>query len=158
MGNMSLANIIMELGGIGAVVSLVTNLIQGYRTAILDQQQFQRDQARQDHELEHRDNMAKIQALISTDIGAWVHRILVVSALLIISATVWGPLFFADVSVTWYWPTEGGFFSFDFDKIKPFTVGSKEAARQIAILPIHIAMMSNILAFYLINRPFKRRY
>jgi hypothetical protein len=154
--DMNLTTIIMELGGIGAVVSLFTNLIQGYRQARLDEMKFQREQARIDKGEEDKDNADKRSWLDKSEVGAWVHRVLVITALAIISSTVWAPLFFDNVAVTWYWPKEGSFLFWSWENLKPLTVGSVNATKHIAILPIHIAMVGNILSFYLVNRPFKR--
>jgi len=160
---MNWAQIIAELGGGGAILSLVVNLAQQYRQATLDRMKFDRDNARQDASQEDAQILLKMEKIASSDLGAWVHRLIVIVSMLIISSPIWAPLLafvpFSEhmVGVVWYWPTEGSFILFEWSKLKELVIGPASADVMIGVLPIHIAMTTNVMGFYFINRIYKRK-
>jgi len=160
---MNWATIIAELGGGGALLSALINLTQGYRQAHLDLQKQKREDNRKDVTEENKDIYVKLDKISSSDLGAWVHRLIVSVAMFIISAPVWGPLLTiltwgkVTIGVTWYWPTNRSFFLFEWDKLKEFYFGPENPTVTIGVLPIHISMTLNIMGFYFVNRIFKRK-
>ena len=118
---MNWMQVIAELGGGGAVLSTLLNLAQQYRMAHQDLARIRREENRKDVDQENAAILKKMAKLEASDLGAWVHRLIVVVSMFIISSTVWGPLLsmFSNksIGVVWYWPTDWQFLLFSFEHL-----------------------------------------
>lgn len=169
---MNTMQIIAELGGVGAVANLaggvISNALNGYRQAILDQRAFSKEATG----IENKDAVFKREHIDKSDFAKVIVRFIVVVAFAVISAPVWAPMLTlflhmvytltghaADaptIEVVWYYSKEGSFWLWDWTKLKEFRFGSEDATVTIGILPIFFAISTNIVSFYLLNRVRKR--
>jgi len=163
-----------ELGGVGAAAPLVGGLfssaMNGWRESLILARNLNKEAA----DLENANNVIKLKELESGKLGKQVVWMIVFTSLAVLSAGVWVPVLgilihivyalcdIADqaptIAVVWYWPTQGSFLFFEWENLKTFTVGPKNATYTIAILPSFISMSANAVSFFMMNRVRKKLY
>ena len=178
---MNWAQLVAELGGLGAIAPLVGGIFSSLFGALRDSQQLNRDWALQATKQEDKSNQEKLATLEHSELGRAVVWFIIIMAMMILAAGVWYPLigYTGDyilsilqlykfdqpvdaptIGLVWYWPTEGSFLFWEWDKLKPFYVGRQEEDAEyiIAILPTFISIAANAVSFFLMNRVRKKTF
>jgi len=177
---MNWAQVVGELGGYGAVAPLIGGLFSTLFGSVRDLIQINSELLFQAKGIENTNNAAKLNQLDQSKLGKVVVWYIVFMAIMVLAAGVWVPLIayggdwvgecintikFKDhlfdaptISLVWYWPTEGSFLFFSWDKLKEFPVGKEDADHMIAILPSFISMAANAVGFFMMNRVRKKQF
>lgn len=174
---MNWAQAIAELGGYGAIGPLVGGMFSSIFGSLRELIQLNRELALGD--TAHEDNAVKEKMAIleQSKFGKGVVWFIIIVALVVLSAGVWVPVmaycgdFAAElinafrfnepinaptIALVWYFPKEGSFLFFSWDKLHEYAVGPEGARHVIAILPSFISMAANTVSFFLMNRVRKK--
>ena len=176
---MNWVQLVAELGGMGAILPLIGGGFSAIFGSLREAQDLNRQWALKSTGAEDAANKEKLAQLDQSKLGKKVVWFIVFTALAVLSAGVWFPLvaFFCDwiltmvqlfkfdtpviaptIAVEWYWPTQGSFLFWDWDKLHPIHVGSEDAKYTIAILPTFISIAANTVSFFLMNRVRKKNF